>query len=267
MIAAICLSFVLAFAPAKISLNFQDKDYDKAREAYLQGNFEEAIAFYARFVNKEPKHYRAHFILGLSYRGAKQYENAIATFQRADRIQSDPPFAQYEIGKTYLAMNNHEAAVKQYLWLQGRDFQLAQYLLDLFSDELVERHKLPTTDRLSFAEKKTQTGSEKVPESQAQPDASQVSQLSATLRPTITYRERARYTEIARMNMTQGSVILAVTYSYKGEIKDIRVVRALPDGLTRNAIEAVKKIRFQPALKNGEPVNVRGRVEFNFTLY
>jgi hypothetical protein len=41
----------------------------------------------------------------------------------------------------------------------------------------------------------------------------------------------------------------------------------LPDGLTEKAIEAAKKIRFNPAVKNGAPVSVRGQLEFSFNLY
>jgi Gram-negative bacterial TonB protein C-terminal len=42
------------------------------------------------------------------------------------------------------------------------------------------------------------------------------------------------------------------------------VIRGLPYGLTERAIEAAKKIRFNPAMENGQPVNVRGSLEFPF---
>ena len=94
-----------------------------------------------------------------------------------------------------------------------------------------------------------------------------VEPMSASLRPTILYKERAKYTEEARANKIQGSVLLALTYTFDGRITDIKVVRGLPDGLTESAIEAAKRIRFQPAMKAGQPVSVRGQLEFNFTLY
>jgi Gram-negative bacterial TonB protein C-terminal len=37
--------------------------------------------------------------------------------------------------------------------------------------------------------------------------------------------------------------------------------------LTRKAIEATRKIKFNPATKDGEPVSVRGNLEFSFNLY
>lgn len=94
-----------------------------------------------------------------------------------------------------------------------------------------------------------------------------VQPMTASLRPTILYKERAKYTEEARTNKVQGTVVLSLVYYADGHIGDIRVVRGLPDGLSESAIEAAKRIRFQPAMKNGQPVSVRGQIEFNFTLY
>ncbi|MGH9753724.1 MAG: energy transducer TonB [Blastocatellia bacterium] len=91
--------------------------------------------------------------------------------------------------------------------------------------------------------------------------------MTASLRPTILYREKAKYTEEARQNKIQGSVVLQVVFNVNGSITDIKVIRGLPDGLTEKAIEAAKKIRFNPAVKNGVPVSVRGTLDFAFNLY
>ncbi len=91
--------------------------------------------------------------------------------------------------------------------------------------------------------------------------------MSANLRPTILYREKARYTEIARINKAQGTAVLNVVFREEGNITDIRVVRCLPDGLSQQAITAAERIRFNPAVRNGTPVSVRGTLEFTFNLY
>ena len=91
--------------------------------------------------------------------------------------------------------------------------------------------------------------------------------MTASLRPTILYREKAKYTEEARQNKVQGTVVLQVVFHINGSITDVKVVRGLPDGLTEKAIEAARKIRFNPAVKNGTPVSVRGQLEFSFNLY
>ncbi len=91
--------------------------------------------------------------------------------------------------------------------------------------------------------------------------------MSASLRPTILYKEKAKYTEEARQNKVQGTVVLNVVFTADGRVTSIRVIRGLPDGLTEKAIEAAQKIRFNPAVKNGSPVSVRGNLEFTFNLY
>jgi TonB family protein len=86
-------------------------------------------------------------------------------------------------------------------------------------------------------------------------------------KPTILYKERARYTEEARRNLLQGTVVLSVIFGADGRLHDIRTLKGLPYGLTENAIEAAKNIRFQPAMRYGKPVSVRTVLEFNFALY
>jgi TonB family protein len=92
-----------------------------------------------------------------------------------------------------------------------------------------------------------------------------VEPMTASLKPTILYKEKAKYTEEARRTGVHGTVVLNVVFRADGAITNIRVLRGLPDGLTEKAIEAATKIRFQPAVRNGTPVSVRGTLEFTFT--
>jgi len=75
------------------------------------------------------------------------------------------------------------------------------------------------------------------------------------------------YTEEARNAKTQGTCILWLIVDDQGRPRDIRVVRGLGMGLDAKAIEAVKQWKFQPALKDGHPVNVQISVEVGFRLY
>lgn len=91
--------------------------------------------------------------------------------------------------------------------------------------------------------------------------------MSDRLKPTVLYREKAKYTEDARLNKVEGSVLLTIVFGADGRIHDIRTVRGLSHGLTESAIEAAQKIRFHPAVQNGKPMPVRATLEFNFALY
>lgn len=87
------------------------------------------------------------------------------------------------------------------------------------------------------------------------------------VRPTILYKEKARYSEEARQQKVQGTVLLVANFNANGTISEIRVVRGLPFGLTEEAISSAKRIRFQPAVENGVAVTVRAQLEYNFALY
>jgi len=91
--------------------------------------------------------------------------------------------------------------------------------------------------------------------------------MSDKYKPTILYREKAKYTEDARQNKVQGTVVLTVVFGADGRIRDIRVVHGLPYGLTETSVEAAQRIRFQPAVNNGKPMSVRATLEYNFALY
>jgi TonB family protein len=101
---------------------------------------------------------------------------------------------------------------------------------------------------------------------QDQRAADTIHQMSSSMRPIIMYREKAEYTQEARDNGVEGVIQLSAVFGADGQIKEIRVLRGLPHGLTEKAIEAAKKIRFEPAIKDGQPVNVRGTLEYHFKL-
>lgn len=87
-------------------------------------------------------------------------------------------------------------------------------------------------------------------------------------RPVLLHKEKARYTEEARQNKIQGAVVLSFIVTADGSVRDIKVVRGLPDGLTESAIDAARKMKWKPATKNGEPVATRlSNVEFSFNIY
>jgi TonB family protein len=75
------------------------------------------------------------------------------------------------------------------------------------------------------------------------------------------------YTETARKNLVTGTVVLKAVFASDGTVKYILVVASLPDGLTAKAIEAARKIKFVPAMKDGHPVSMYMQLEYNFNLY
>jgi len=64
-----------------------------------------------------------------------------------------------------------------------------------------------------------------------------------------------------------GTVVILPISSSEGEVKHILVTRALGYGLTTQAVKAARRIKFQPAVKDGEPVSMYINLEYNFNLY
>ena len=74
------------------------------------------------------------------------------------------------------------------------------------------------------------------------------------------------YTDEARNHNIEGKVVIRCIFASSGEIKNLHVIKGLSYGLTESAIEAAKKIKFKPAMKNGKAVSVWMELQYNFWL-
>jgi TonB family protein len=94
-----------------------------------------------------------------------------------------------------------------------------------------------------------------------------VAKVGPTVGVKIVSKPRPGYTDAARVNNIQGTVILKVTFLANGSIGGVSVVKGLPNGLTEQAIAAAKGIRFEPAQRAGRPYAVNKNVEYSFTIF
>jgi periplasmic protein TonB len=85
--------------------------------------------------------------------------------------------------------------------------------------------------------------------------------------PRVTYDPDPEYSDEARHNKYQGSVVLFLIVDAQGQPRDIRLQRSLGMGLDEKAMEAVRKWRFQPATLNGHAVATQINVEVTFRLF
>lgn len=78
----------------------------------------------------------------------------------------------------------------------------------------------------------------------------------------------AEFSDEARRAKYQGVCLIQMIVDAQGNPQNPRVIRPLGMGLDEKALEAVRKYRFKPAMKNGRtPVPVMITVEVNFRLY
>ena len=91
--------------------------------------------------------------------------------------------------------------------------------------------------------------------------------FEVTARAVITAKPEPGFTERARRNDVEGLVRLRAVLAADGTVRHILVVKELPDGLTEKAVEAARRVRFRPAVKDGQPVNMVVQLEYHFNVY
>lgn len=85
--------------------------------------------------------------------------------------------------------------------------------------------------------------------------------------PHVIYMPDPEYSEQARRKKIQGVVVLSVTVAVDGSTRDIKIVKGLGYGLDEKAVEAARRWKFKPALKDGEPIEKEIAAEVSFRLY
>lgn len=88
-----------------------------------------------------------------------------------------------------------------------------------------------------------------------------------TRKAHINYKPEPLYTPEARRNNVTGTVRLRLVLAADGAVRNIVPLTTLSDGLTEQAIEAARDIKFTPASKDGRAVSQSVTVEYNFNIY
>jgi TonB family protein len=82
----------------------------------------------------------------------------------------------------------------------------------------------------------------------------------------ILARPKPVYTEAARALRLEGDVVLNVVFEAAGVLRILDVAEGLGHGLDEAAIDAARKIRFNPARRDGAPVDFAARLRVVFRL-
>lgn len=85
-------------------------------------------------------------------------------------------------------------------------------------------------------------------------------------KPEILVKTQPRYTELARRANIEGIVVLKAIIDERGYVTDLEVLKDLPMGLDKAAVEAVRTWRFKPATLHDRPVKVYYNLTVHFTI-
>jgi TonB family protein len=184
----------------------------------------------------------ALFSLGWAYHQAIRYDEAVAAYRQIQSVYPAAEEAGYQIAMVHLLRGNREAALEQVAKMEKS-----------FEQRLDVESKLLVPDL--------------IPSDESVSNGAPIIPFTNSDRPRILYRERAKYTEEARQAKLSGTVKLQVIFRSDGALVIQRVIEYLPYGLTMKAVEAASRVRFNPAIKDGAPVSIRGPLEFEFNIY
>jgi len=74
------------------------------------------------------------------------------------------------------------------------------------------------------------------------------------------------YTDEARAALLEGTEVVTVEIGPDGLAHNAQVLQGLGLGLDENGLDAISQWRFQPGMKDGQPVTVMATIEINWSL-
>jgi protein TonB len=96
-------------------------------------------------------------------------------------------------------------------------------------------------------------------------EAGQIYKVGGNVKPPhALYSPPPEYPKKARDKHRQGTVALRIVVGVNGLPSDIAVTRSLSHDFDKAAVDAVKKWKFSPATKDGEPVSAYITIEVSF---
>ena len=274
--------------------------YDLGLAQIKTRKFEEAVKSNLKALELKPNWPSAYNNLGLAYAGLNRWEEAAAAYREAIRLEAKYSGALFNLGRASIKLGQIPVAkqlvekIKPLNWaLQA---QLGHEILAAEGTAIAMPAPTPAVSGPAPVATPTPTPSGPVtppstPDPQPTPaDGSRIASnpgpsekppastppASADECPDPIYRParvtqmatikdqlQVSYTDEAAQNNVEGRIVLRAVFCANGRVADVAVEESLPFGLTERAVEAMKKVQFQPALLDSRPVSVFVRQTFS----
>ena len=258
--------------------------YDLGLAQLYEKRYEEAIASNRKALELKPEWADAYNNLGLAYAGFGRWQEAVTAYGEALRLIPDYSGALHNLGVAYVRLGQNSTAREVVARLRPLNFDLQARLWQeiLAAERPANVAAVPApTPAAPPQTSSTQTSS---PETSPGDSDHRVEKESTSnrvadeecpspiyLRSDVTQMASMKeqlqvpYTAEAVQNKVEGKIVLQLVVCSDGRVSDVRTNEALPFGLTEQAIEAIRKVRFQPALLGTQPVSVKTKQTFTCT--
>jgi len=105
-----------------------------------------------------------------------------------------------------------------------------------------------------------------IPKAQASTPVQQQAEVRSATDLEIVSKPSVQYTSEARQLKVEGNVVLRVTFTSAGQVVVQSVVHGLGHGLDEEARRVAQQIRFHPATRNGQAVDLTTNITITFQL-
>lgn len=276
--------------PAKVAAMTTDELLDRARKAVSEqrllappGN--NAFEFYLKVLERDPNNKVAQDALRETFPiGANAAEQAINQnqFDEAQReidllAKSDPDNYTLTIlrskldAQRKLSKRQQEQSAERALAQQQAAENARKQAASTAAQKLAEQQQAAQAAeaaRQAAARKPQQTKAQKTEPAQEQVATQPTPTQQVTIQDaTLVSQPPVRYPPAARRSRRQGWVEVEYTVNTDGSVSNAHVIDSKPGRLFDHAAtDAVERWKYEPALRNGEPMPVTKRTRINFKL-
>jgi tetratricopeptide (TPR) repeat protein len=251
--------------------------YDLGLAQLKQKKYEEAITSNRKALELKPEWADAYNNLGLAYAGLSRWKEAVTAYREAVRLEPKYAGALYNQGIAHVRLGETSTAREVVAKVRELNWNLQAHLwLEIIAAEkppsvVAEPAPSPTVPpatQTSSPEKPSGDKTEKdLPATSATAEecspvykAEDVTQMALLKEPL-----QVSYTDDAVQNKVAGRIVLQLVVCSDGRVSDIKLDEALPFGLSERVIDAIRKVRFQPALLGSQPVSITTKQAFACT--
>lgn len=225
----------------------------------------------------------------------KKYAEAVELFQKSVKAEGSDVVSLHYLGLSFENLDDPAEAVRNHTLAYQKGLYICEKLLaDAFSKQ-TRFEKIETIDAVRYVVEKIGTKLETALKSaerleqlksassdakdaarailifkyfsniEKSPVSWDLNENAENRQVKFTTKSFPRHTKQSLKNRTSGEIHLFVMFLSNGEIGLVVPKNRLPDGLTESSVEAAKKMKFEPAMKNGEPITVSKTVVY--TIY
>jgi TonB family protein len=254
---------------------------DLGRLYFVQRKYSEAENQFKEVINRDPKNALWWNDLGGCLMNQGKLNDAEQAYRRAVVLEPNDPAWHNDLGRALAEQGNlkeAEQALRLAVRLESYQARWHATLASILSREEnwaeaqkemeVAVHYDPANrtyqSRLEQVRNKVKIRDEN--HAWINPTIGEEPANTVDTKPVLVNTPRPRYTEIARRNKVQGVVTARILVDANGQVKQVIIIKGLPDGLNEQAERAAYQLRFRPATKSGEPVAFWQLINIEFAL-